>query len=212
MFYVSGKRLAPPGGGGAGRGFNLGAGLTEPVATVTLWPCLVNRACAILPVFMSTHFVSCTIQYEETGLYFLSPRVSEEAVYAVRLGGVLRHTRLQPAFRLYRFRCRKTRLWWICFGFLLLCFCLCDTGTWHWIICPAGNAVWRANSVFFCVCVWSYITLTFHTVSFKEQTCFHEADFTDFFFPQLDQGKCKTICTEETFIFHLLSINQTWFI
>lgn len=58
---------------GAGRGFNLGVGLTKPVATVTLCHCLVNTACAILPVFTSTHFVSCTIQCEETGFHLLSP-------------------------------------------------------------------------------------------------------------------------------------------
>lgn len=70
-FSVSGNLLTPE---GAGRGFNLGVGLTEPVATVTLWPCLVNTACAILSVFTSTHFVSCTIQCEETGFHFLSAR------------------------------------------------------------------------------------------------------------------------------------------
>lgn len=51
----------------AGRKFNLGIGPAEPVATVTLWSCLVNTACVILSVFISTHFVSCTIQHEETG-------------------------------------------------------------------------------------------------------------------------------------------------
>lgn len=68
---------------GAGRGFNLGVGLTKPVATVTLWHCLVNTACAILTVFTATHFVSCTIQSEETGFHLLSTPVFEEAVGAV---------------------------------------------------------------------------------------------------------------------------------
>lgn len=68
-FYVSGKLLTPE---GAGRGFNLGVALTKAVATVTLWPCLVNTACAILCVFTATHFVSCTIQFEEAGFHFLS--------------------------------------------------------------------------------------------------------------------------------------------
>lgn len=58
--------------------FNLGVGLAEPVATVTLWSCLVNTACAILSVFMSTHFVSCTIEYEETGIHFLSAHAFQQ--------------------------------------------------------------------------------------------------------------------------------------
>lgn len=53
---------------------------------MTLWLCLVNTACAILSVFTSTHFVSCTIQCEETGFYLLSALVFEEAVCAVSHG------------------------------------------------------------------------------------------------------------------------------
>lgn len=60
--------------------FNLEVGLAKPVATVTLWDCLVNNLCAILSVFISTHFVSCTIQCEETGIHFLSAQVFEQAV------------------------------------------------------------------------------------------------------------------------------------
>lgn len=71
---------------GAGQGFNLGVGLTKPVATVTLWHCLGNTACAILTVFTSTDFVSCTIQCEETGFHLLSAPVFEEAVCAVAHG------------------------------------------------------------------------------------------------------------------------------
>lgn len=77
---VSGNLMTPQ---GAGKGFNLGVGLTKPVATVTLWHCLVNTACAILTVFTATHFVSCTIQCEETGFHLLSAPVFEEAVGAV---------------------------------------------------------------------------------------------------------------------------------
>lgn len=44
----------------------------KPAATVTLCLCLVNSACAILSVVPSTHFVSCTMQCEETGSHFLS--------------------------------------------------------------------------------------------------------------------------------------------
>ena len=72
----------------SGRGFNLGVDLTKPVATVTLWPCLVNTACAILSVFTSTHFVSCTIQCEETGFHFLSASVFGERLFTLLLDGL----------------------------------------------------------------------------------------------------------------------------
>lgn len=85
-FYVNGNLLTPE---GAGRGFNLGVGLTEPVATVTLWPCLVNTACAILSVFISTHFVSCTIQCEETGFHFLSAQ--EKRLFTLLLLDFMSH-------------------------------------------------------------------------------------------------------------------------
>lgn len=65
--YVSGNLLNPE---GAGRGFNLGVGLTEAAATVTLCRCLVNTACAILTVFTSTHLVSSTMRCEETGFHY----------------------------------------------------------------------------------------------------------------------------------------------
>lgn len=40
--------------------------------TVTLSNCLANTACAILSVFPSTHFVSCTMGWKETGSHLLS--------------------------------------------------------------------------------------------------------------------------------------------
>lgn len=40
---------------------------------MTLCPCLVNTAGAILAVFTSTHFVSRTTQWEETGFHFSTP-------------------------------------------------------------------------------------------------------------------------------------------
>lgn len=60
-----------------GGGFNLGVDPKKPVATVTFWHCdtfalFANKACAILPVFPSTHFVSCTIGCKETGFHLLS--------------------------------------------------------------------------------------------------------------------------------------------
>lgn len=40
----------------------------------------------LFSVYTSPHFVSCTIQCEETGFHFLSARLFEEAVYAVAPG------------------------------------------------------------------------------------------------------------------------------
>lgn len=95
---------------GARRGFNLGVGLTEPVATVTLWHCLVNTACAILTVFTATHFVSCTIQCEETGY---PPRCLKRPL-ALSVVHIASH----------KF---DALMWLICVSFCCRGFCSCDT-------------------------------------------------------------------------------------